>query len=233
MKFKRFAFIFLIGASLLFNHSANTQTPSLKPEKYSTLSFRFGTSLVREFGFFLNPVVKKHPLLIVGLGYRSKTENDLTDNCFTTNPIGKVINKGTSGPYIIAGFDFKNKVGMRRVVNPAVLFQLRRLKAEHLTFYGCMDARDSIHHNFDTKTFDVNSKLILDIGGNESFADFYVGVGLGFRFAKNTLHLYHGMPVDKTERLVIPLFSFDMGIRLSFMGSEEPRGSLPSSAIPR
>lgn len=212
--------ILLIGTSFFIEFKANAQSPIVKPEKYSVLSFRLGTSIVREFGFYMNPVVKKHPEFTFGLGYRSKSGGDLTDDCFTLNPIGKVINKPTAGPYILFGFDFKNKLGVRRVVNPSIVVQIRRLKAEKLEFYGCIDKPDFRHHDFDVKTFDVNSKFFLDIGGSESFADFYFGAGFGIRYAKNFLHEIDGNPANITERLVLPLFSFDLGIRLSFMGAE-------------
>ncbi|MBI1227863.1 MAG: hypothetical protein GC192_21705 [Bacteroidetes bacterium] len=171
--------LILIGALLIINHKVKAQINSNPPEKYSVLSFRLGTALTREFGFYLDPVIKKYPTFTIGLGYRSKSTGELIDECFSLHPIGKTINKHTSGPYLIAGLDFKNKKGVRRVVNPSALIQIRRLTGDDLKFRRCPDDTLSRNLNFDVKTWDIVTKFYLDIGGSESFADFYIGIGQG------------------------------------------------------
>ncbi len=227
--------VLLLSIIGLFGQFSIAQDSLIVVEKYSVMHFRIGTNSFREVGFNTNLFIRKIPEMTLGLGYRYKSTSDLTlGECFSFYPFGRLTNINSSGPFLTLGYEMKNEIGRRQAVNPFFQVQLRRLKAKDLSFSEGECENSEVPQGdteyFDLKATDVNLKAILDIGGNESAADFYIGIGLGARYAKKLITKIGNMKVDKTDRVKIPLISFYMGLRLSFMDSIEPK-SPPSSGI--
>ncbi len=208
------------------------------PEKYSVLHFRIGTNSFREQGFNVNLFNRKIPELTTGFGYRSKNDSDipyLIDECFSLYPLGRLINLKAKGPFFTIGYEMKNKIRRRKIVNPAFQIQIRRLKANNLRLgnHECDELETTTTESFNAKAIDVNLRGILDIGSNESGADFYLGIGICRRFLKKEIYKVNNLEVNKLERPEgAPIMSIFFGLRLSFMDTLVPNSSVPNMVSP-
>jgi hypothetical protein len=221
---KTFLFVSFINFfSISFIGQLHGQEHLTIPEKFSVLHFRLGTNSLRELGFNANLFNCKIPELTIGFGYRSKNESDIVDvvdKCFSIYPMGRLINLKAQGPFFTIGYEMKNKVGRRQVVNPAFQIQVRRLKTKNLSYgnHDCDEMETTLTESFNAKVLDVNFRGILDICSNESWADFYIGMGVCRRFLKKEIFEINNVKVNKIGREpFVPIFSFFLGLRFSFM----------------